>query len=103
MEVEYEKCLEQIVEEDQTEKFLKQLEWIKKVIEQLPPKCKETLLLSKKAGLTNIEIAEYLDVSIRTVEGQISKAFKILREKLNEDYSSIFFMMFGKPFSSMKN
>ncbi len=97
MEVEYEKCLEQIVEEDQTEKFLKQLEWIKKVIEQLPPKCKETLLLSKKEGLTNIEIAEYLDVSIRTVEGQISKAFKILREKLNEDYSSIFFMMFRKP------
>jgi len=57
----------------------------KKVIEQLPPKCKETLLLSKKEGLTNIEIAEYLDVSIKTVEGQISKAFKILREKLNED------------------
>ena len=57
-------------------------EKIKSVTEgigNLPKKCKETFMLSKNQGLTNIEIAEYLDVSVKTVEGHLTKAFKLLR------------------------
>lgn len=55
---------------------------INKAIQNLPPKCQQVFILSKKEGLTNIEIAEHLNVSIKTVEAQISKAFKILKERL---------------------
>lgn len=52
-------------------------------IEQLPPRCKETFLLSKQEGLTYVEIAEYQNVSVNTVEKQMVKAFSILRKKMN--------------------
>ena len=55
---------------------------IEKEIEKLPKKCKKAFLLSKKEGLTYIEIAEYRNISVKTVEKQISKAFRILRKKL---------------------
>ena len=57
-------------------------------INNLPPKCKEIFILSKKEGLTNIEIAEYLKISHKTVENQITKAFSILREELGEKYET---------------
>jgi len=64
-------------------------------IEMLPPKCKQTFLLSKKDGLTNMEIAEYLNVSIKTVEGQLTKAYHILRKQVGRKIKSIFFMLLG--------
>ena len=48
------------------------------------------------AHLTNIEIAEHLDVSIKTVEAQITKAFSILRSTLEEKVKNILFLLFGK-------
>tara|TARA_B110000444_G_scaffold135240_1_gene127039 strand:+ start:247 stop:759 length:513 start_codon:yes stop_codon:yes gene_type:complete len=63
-------------------------------IEQLPPKCKETFLLSKQDGLTYVEIAEYQDVSVNTVEKQMVKAFSILRKKMKERMMSFIFLLF---------
>lgn len=57
---------------------------VKKEIEILPPKCKQIFVMSKQEGLTNIEIAAYLNISIKTVEGHITKAFTILRKTLLE-------------------
>ena len=51
-------------------------------IENLPSKCREIFLMNKKEGLTHTEISEYLNISIKTVEGHITRAFKILTEKL---------------------
>ena len=65
-------------------------------IQNLPPKCREVFILSKKEGLTNMEISEYLNVSIKTVEAQITKAFGILRERLGEKYKSILLIILGK-------
>src|SRR5690606_32011333 len=48
---------------------------IKKEVEDLPPKCRQIFLLSKQEGLTNSEIATYLNISIKAVEGQISNAY----------------------------
>lgn len=51
-------------------------------INDLPPKCRQIFVLSQKEGLDNIEMAEYLEISRRTVENQITKAFAMLSEKL---------------------
>ena len=67
---------------------------VKREIEKLPPKCKQTFLLSKQDGLTNIEIAEYLNISTKSVEGHITKAFSILRKSLGTKVSGILFMFF---------
>ena len=34
----------------------------------LPDKCAEVFILSKREGLTNIEIADYLNISLKTVD-----------------------------------
>jgi len=53
---------------------------INKGIDKLPEKCRIVFLLSRMENLSYNEIAEKLDISIKTVENQISKALKILRE-----------------------
>lgn len=55
---------------------------IELAVSQLSPKCRLVFSLSRFEGLTNIEIAEHLDVSIRTVETQISNALKSFRTDL---------------------
>lgn len=64
-------------------------------IENLPPKCREVFILSKKEGLTNIEISDYLKISLKTVEAQITKAFGMLRERLGKKYEMILMIIFG--------
>lgn len=53
-------------------------------IQNLPPKCREAFLLNKKLGLKYKEVAEELNISIKTVEIHISKALKRIRNKLSE-------------------
>jgi RNA polymerase sigma-70 factor (ECF subfamily) len=64
-------------------------------IDNLPSKCKEIFLMNKKEGLTHTEISEYLNISIKTVEGHITRAFKILTEKLGTKVESVFFLLFN--------
>ena len=51
-------------------------------IETLPEKCREIFELNRFDGLKYSEIAEHMNISVKTVENQMSKALKILREKL---------------------
>lgn len=53
-------------------------------IESLPPERKKIFKLSRFEGLKYKEIAEQLDISIKTVEAQMGKALKYLREELDE-------------------
>ena len=55
---------------------------IRKAIDSLPEKCKQIFELNRYEGLKYIEIASQLHISVKTVENQMSKALKILREKL---------------------
>jgi len=64
-------------------------------IKNLPPKCQLVFNLSKKEGLTNIEISQHLNISIKTVEAQITKAFGILKKKLGKKYEMILLIIFG--------
>ena len=63
-------------------------------IENLPGKCKRVFILNKKEGLTHDEIAEYLKISKKTVEGHITRAFKILNQKLGKKIKSILIILF---------
>ena len=96
LEKKYLDALNYVVEDD--DQTLDQaIKIIKKEIEDLPPKCKEIFLLSKEEGLTNIEIAEYKQVSIKSVEAHITKAFFILRGKIKGRIESIMFFLYKKP------
>ncbi len=95
LEKSYYDALNGIVQEEDSEAFQRVLSAVNKEIQNLPPKCKEVFILSKKEGLTNIEIAEHLDVSIKTVEAQITKAFSLLRSSLEEKVRSVLFLLFS--------
>ena len=57
---------------------------INEVVEQLPSQCRKIFKMNRYEGLKNEEIAETLNLSRRTVETQISKALKILRNRLSD-------------------
>ena len=57
-------------------------------LQELPQKCREIFTMNRFEELKYAEIAEKLNISIKTVETQMSKALKILREKLI-DYLTI--------------
>ncbi|MDR1200136.1 MAG: RNA polymerase sigma-70 factor [Tannerellaceae bacterium] len=59
-------------------------------IDKLPPERKKIFLLSKRDGLKYQEIADELNLSIKTVENQISKALKTLRETAIRIYTFFF-------------
>jgi RNA polymerase sigma-70 factor (family 1) len=57
---------------------------IEKALEQLPETIAESYKMSRHEGLKYHEIAEKLDVSVRTVEVRISKALELLRKSFME-------------------
>lgn len=61
-----------------------------KAIEELPNKCRQVFLLSKRDGLSNEEIAEEMGISIKTVKNQMTKAFSRLREALSSGHKPFF-------------
>jgi RNA polymerase sigma-70 factor (ECF subfamily) len=55
---------------------------VKVAIAELPPRCREVFELSRVHGLKYAEIAEALEISQKTVEAQMGKALRIMRERL---------------------
>jgi len=53
-----------------------------KIVQVLPQRQKEVYLLHKVEGLKYIEIAELLNISVKTIETHMSRALKTIREKL---------------------
>ncbi|MBP1841655.1 RNA polymerase sigma factor [Formosa algae] len=82
-----------VIQQEYDENLNRKLALLEQEIEVLPKKCKQVLIMSKKEGLTNIEIADYLGISIKTVEGHLTKAFKILKDNLNGKYQLLFTFM----------
>lgn len=61
-----------------------------RAIDDLPRKCREVFLMSKRDGLTNEEIAEEMGISIKTVKNQMTKAYGRLREALSDNHKPFF-------------
>ena len=65
---------------------------INDALDALPDKCREIFILNRMENKKYQDIADELKISIKTVEAQMSKALKIMREKL-VDYISIFIII----------
>ncbi len=61
-------------------------------IDSLPSRCRTVFLMSKQDGMTYQEIAEELHLSVKTVEAQVCKAYRRLREAGRSIYH--FFLSF---------
>ncbi len=55
---------------------------LRAAVSDLPDRCREILELSRVHGLRYAEIASALGISVKTVEAQMGKALRILRERL---------------------
>ena len=60
---------------------------IQEAVFSLPDKCRNIFLLSRRENLTNQEIARRLNISVKTVEGQITTALKKIKKFLGDQYS----------------
>ncbi|WP_251806801.1 sigma-70 family RNA polymerase sigma factor [Arenibacter sp. H213] len=83
-----------LVVQDEHENLDELIKLVHLEIDKLPSKCKEIFLLNKRDGLTHTEISEYLNISSKTVEGHMTRAFKKLGEKLGDKVQPIFFILF---------
>ncbi len=88
------KHLDNIIEDTDYNEINKLIEVVKKEISNLPPKCKTIFTMAKLEGLTYNEIAEHQNISLRTVENQMYKAFEIIRQKVGDKMESILFLLF---------
>lgn len=57
---------------------------INKAIETLPDKCRTVFAMSRFENLSHKEIAEQLQISTKTIENQITKALKIIRQAVDQ-------------------
>jgi len=96
LEQKYFEALDKAVQSHKDTSWEKIMVRVTQEIENLPPKCQEVFLLSRKEGLTNPEISEYLKVSKKTVEAHLTKAFGVLRKKLGAEYRTFLFVFFGR-------
>ena len=61
----------------------KELEdYLHEVIERLPEKCRLVFVLNRFEELSYKEVAKKMDISVKTVENQMSKALRILRDEM---------------------
>lgn len=61
-------------------------------VDGLPGQCKLIYQLSRNEGLTNKEIAERLDVTVKTVENQMTIAIRKIKEFMHPYYEQIFIL-----------
>lgn len=59
-------------------------EKIREAIDRLPMERKKVFIMSRYEGLTYNQIAQKLGISVKTVENQMGKALRTLREELSD-------------------
>ncbi|MBD0825384.1 RNA polymerase sigma factor [Aestuariibaculum marinum] len=91
-------ALKDVISEDQFYTELK-IKRLKQLIETLPPTSKEVLKLNKFQGLKYSEIAEKLNISVKTVESHMRTAFKHIRKGFKNH--GIYFHSFFKCYESL--
>ncbi|SFW18237.1 RNA polymerase sigma-70 factor, ECF subfamily [Sinomicrobium oceani] len=79
---------------EEDEAFQEKVKQVTKIIEGLPPRCREIFILNKQQGLRHKEIAAQLDISVKTVENQVAKAMSLLRKKI-ADETAVLLVLLG--------
>lgn len=62
---------------------------INSTVDKLPKRCREIFLMSRQDELSYNEIAERLDISVKTVETQMSIALKRIRDTLSSTLAAL--------------
>ncbi len=65
---------------EQLEQEASRNERIAAALNTLPPKCREVFLLVKMQGLSYRQVADTLGISVKTVENQMGKALRLVRD-----------------------
>lgn len=68
---------------------------IQRAMEKLPEQCRLVFKLSRFEELKYAEIAGQLNISVKTVENQMGKALKIMREQLKDYLAILVVLMHG--------
>ncbi|QKZ13617.1 RNA polymerase sigma-70 factor [Spirosoma sp. KUDC1026] len=68
---------------------------IEKAIDELPPQCRRVFLLSRFEGRKYSEIADELNIALKTVEAHMSKALTQLRTVLKDEWVWSLALFFG--------
>ena len=68
-------------------------ERIQQAMEELPEQCRLVFKLSRFEELKYSEIAEQLNISVKTVENHIGKALKIMRDQLKDYLPFLIYIM----------
>ena len=76
METQYDHLFDQIVADALAEQ-------IEQVVKCLPEQCRQIFRKSRYEGMSHQEIAQELNISVRTVETQIYRALKVLKKALH--------------------
>jgi RNA polymerase sigma-70 factor (ECF subfamily) len=78
----YQKYIGEVSDQKHLLEQREKVERIEKTLESLPPACREIFIKSRFEQKKYAEIASELNISIKTVEAQVGKALKILRQQL---------------------
>ena len=74
----YTDALNKVVETDVSYKE-EQLVQLEKCIDELPKRCRKVFYEKKIKGLRSKQISDNMDISVKTIEGHITRAIKLLK------------------------
>ena len=69
-------------------------EVVLKAIDQMPDRCRAVFMLRRMEGWSHAEISKELSISTKTIENQMTKALKIIRNALHQ-YKTVLSLLFG--------
>jgi len=73
------------------------IEKVRNAVAELPEKRKQIYILSRELGFSHKEIAEKMNIAVKTVENQINLALKHIKHRLGKDIMA--FLLFISIFS----
>ncbi len=82
------KRITEALDEDMEARNLR-IERVRRAIDALPKRCKEIFLLCKYEGFKYSEISEILGISTKTVQAQMVKAYKLIREEFTDNKGNL--------------
>lgn len=74
--------------EDTELEYSELMKVIEETLSELPGRCGEVFRMSRFGGMKYEEIAEEMSVSVKTVEANMSKALKLLRDRLGNYFET---------------
>lgn len=68
---------------------------IEKTLADLPPRCRDIFTFSRFEGKKNQEVAEELNISVKAVEAQITRAIKVFKVALKDYLPLMIYILFA--------